>query len=144
MTDFTPAVLGFGSKVYVSTDGETYTQVFYTKDVKSPDAELGMVNITNNDSPNMSEEQAPGIFKAGSYELEGVYTSDGFDTLWGYFTNRTLVYVIELFTDGSGYEFQGWVTKPEVETKTENEGNMYKIGFALQTIAQYHTTISMS
>jgi hypothetical protein len=65
-TDFT---LGFGSQIYVSTDGDTYTLIAQSKDINSPSSEVGTVNITNNSSPNFSEEVAAGLYKPGTIDF---------------------------------------------------------------------------
>jgi hypothetical protein len=138
-TDFT---LGFGSQIYVSTDGDTYTLIAQSKDLNSPSSEVGTVNITNNSSPNFSEEVAAGLYKPGTIDFEWIYTPTQQATLYGYWNSapsQTLFFK-EIFTDASGWTFSGFLTKIENETKTENEAIMGKVSVQLTVKAVYVST----
>lgn len=137
-------VLGFGSKLYRSATGTgTYTLIAQTKDLKTPETEVPAIKITNNSSPNNSQEYTPAnIREPGEIEYEAVYFATGFQTLWTDHTSipATVAYYQEVFTDGSGQLFQAWPMKVGVETKTENEANIAKFTLKLTTFPTYQAS----
>ena len=118
----TQSTLGFGSKIsYSSNAGATWVPVAQSEDLNSPEVETGKVKITNNDSPNTSQEYAPGILDPSGIDFQWIYTAAQQAALYTLQTARTVVLWKEIFPDGSGWTWSGWITKIHDETKVENE-----------------------
>jgi hypothetical protein len=131
------AILGFGSELYTSPDGTTWTLVGQTVDLNSPASELAKVKITNNSSPNTSQEYTTGIFEPGDMDFEIVYSSAIQEPLYTLFAGRTIQFWKEIFPDTSGWTYKAFISKLENEGKTENEAIHAKVSLALTTVAVY-------
>jgi hypothetical protein len=137
--------LGFGSIISVATTfAGTYAVVAQSRDLNSPESEVAKVKITNNSSPSNSQEYAAGLIDPGDVEFEWVYSKTQQATLYGYWsaTPSTTLFWKEIFPDGSGYTFTGFITKISLETKTENEAITGKVSIALTTSAIFNAVLS--
>ena len=108
----TNATSGFGSQIYVSPNGSTWTMVGQGKDLKSPEPDLAKVKVTNNSSPNRSQEYIPGIFDPGDLEFELVYESSVQTILAGYFAAATIVQWKEIFPDALSHALTAPLSHP--------------------------------
>ena len=122
------AVLGFGTKLNRGTSAAgPFTSMAQSVDVKSPEPEVAKVKVTNNDSPNNSQEYIPGLFDPGDLELEVIYTPTVQAQWYADFAARSVQWYTVVFPDGSGWKFPGFVQKFGDETKTENEAIKAKV-----------------
>jgi hypothetical protein len=119
---------GFGSKVSYATDTGgtpgTYNPIGQTKDIKGPDSSVGVIKLTNNDSPNNCREKAPGIMEPGTIGWDLVYSDTVYATLFGILGDGNIYFWKETFTDGSTIVAPGFLSKAPIVTKTEDESNM--------------------
>lgn len=138
----TQSTLGFGSSIFKSADGTTFTKIAQSKDLNSPESEVAKVKITNNDSPNNSQEYTPGLTEPGDMEFEWVYTPAQQAALYAHWAARDTLSWREIFPDGSGWVFKGFLTKITNESKTENEAIAGKVSIALTTAAKFMQVVS--
>lgn len=115
--------VGFGSAIYYSADGTTYTKIAQSRDLKGPNPEVGDIKLTNNDSPNNTKEYAPGMIEPGEIDFELVYDKAQAATLYAMFGDGLIHFWREVYADGSKWEFKGYIKKFGTETKTEDEAN---------------------
>jgi hypothetical protein len=132
--------IGFGSILKSSPDGTTYAEMAQTVDLDSPETEVGKVKITNNDSPNNSQEYRPGIQDPQAADYKVVYKSATFATLETARLAGTILYWKEIFPDGSGLTWQGYVVKNKITGKTENEALMGEFTVQPITVPTYQAS----
>jgi len=137
------ATLGFGSQIYKKNGSDAdFVKIAQSKDLNSPESEIAKVKITNNDSPNNSQEYVPGLIDPGSLEFEWIYTKAQQAILYADWAARVAISWKEVFPDGSGWTFTGFLTKISNETKTEDEAIMGKVSITLTTAAVFAATVS--
>ncbi len=140
------ATLGFGSQIYKKASGDTdFVKIAQSKDLKSPESEVAKVKITNNDSPTSpgpSQEYIPGMIDPGDMEFDWVYVKAQQKILYAHWAGRDIVQFKEVFPDGSGYTFGGFITKVTNESKTEDEAISGKVSIALTAAAQFSDALS--
>lgn len=110
------ATVGFGS--IIKCDG---TKVAQSVDLPMPEPETGDVKFTNNDSPDNTHEYMPGLIEPGEFEFDVVYAADGYNSIYAKQMARTTHNWSEVFPDGSGWTFRGYVKKCTGEAPTEDE-----------------------
>jgi hypothetical protein len=140
----TSYVLGYNSHVYYSTNGTSYTKIGQSRDVQSPNPEVGEVNLTNNDSPNNTKEYAPGMIEPGELEFELVYKASATTTLYGLLGDGNIYHWAEKFADGSGFTCKGFIKSFGVETATEDEANITKVTIKLTEKPVFAATLSIT
>jgi hypothetical protein len=127
---------GYGSSIsYAATTysagvysvSGSYTKIAQSMDLQSPEDEVGDIKITNNDSPNNSQEYRPGMLDPGEMDFELIYTPAEHLTLHTICGDGNVYAFKEIFADGSNFVWFGWVKKIGVETKTENEAVKSKV-----------------
>jgi hypothetical protein len=143
----TDATLGYGSQLYsrpISGSGSgsgasTWTKFAATIDLKGPEPEIGDVKITNNDSPNRSHEYKAGggLIEPGSQDFECVYNKTEQARIYAMFGDGNDYEFAEVYPDGAGWTYTGYLKKPGVETKTEDEAIHSTLTIKLTTKPQF-------
>jgi hypothetical protein len=137
------ATLGFGSQIYQGLSADSIAnKIAQSIDLKSPESEIPKVKITNNDSPANSHEYIPGLTEPGETEFEWVYTKTQQASLFALHDARTHCHFKEVFPDGSGWKFEGWISKVPVTTKTEDEAIHGTVTIILTSRALFMAAVS--
>jgi len=114
--------VGYGSTLSWSTTiGGSYTPVAQTRDLSSPEATIGKINLTNNDSPNNTKEYKPGMIDPGESDFKVVYKKDQYAVLYAKFGDGIIYYWKEVFPDGSNIIWPGYLSKCKVTGETEDK-----------------------
>ena len=135
MTAYSNYTSGFGSSILMATTTYsggaftvgTYVKVAQSKDLKSPEPEVGDIKITNNDSPNNSKEYRPGMIEPGETEFDWIYFPSQQATLYATLGDGNIYGWKEVFPDGSNCVWLGYIKKIGIETKTEDEAITGKV-----------------
>lgn len=104
------------SSEWSADSGTTYTNIPEVKALAVPVVEVEYIDVTNLDSAGGYREYIAGLKDAGEITLSGNYTSDLFETAFGYQTNNTLITFRTTLTPETGqttgdvFTFTGLVT----------------------------------
>ena len=126
----TNATVGYNSQLFVApitgTTIGTYTKIAQTRDISTPEEEIGDIDVTNNDSPDNTKEYRPGMIDPGSIDFEAVYESTQWLAICDMFGDGAVYAWKEVLADGMTALFKGWVSKRSIDTKTDNEADTTK------------------
>lgn len=116
----------YGATSEWSTDGTTWANVPEAKGIAVPSPEQEYQDATNLESPGGYREFVAGLKDPGAVEIPCGYTSGGYETAHGYFTNGTLVHYRTTLplevgqSSGDVFTYTGFVT-PQLETNEVGE-----------------------
>ncbi len=118
----------YGTKNEWSGDGgTTYTDIAEVKSLVIPEISVEYLDATNTDSTGGFREFIAGLNDAGEISITAGYTSDIFETAFGYQSNKTLVKFRTTLpledgqtSTGDVFEFDGLVS-PQVATNDIGE-----------------------
>lgn len=102
----------FGSSYYVP--------IAQTVDLGGPQPEVGEIKITNNDSPNNTQEYIPGLIEPGDYEFQIIYEKNACSTIYSLMDAETIYEWRVTFPDGAKWEFDGFVKGFGTEGQTDD------------------------
>ena len=114
------ATKAYGASLHYSTNGTTYTEIAQTVDLGGPEPEVGEIKITNNDSPDNTQEYIPGLIEPGDYEFQIVYAVNACATIYSLMDAQTVYYWRVTFPDGAKWEFRGFVKGFGTEGQTDD------------------------
>lgn len=111
-TASTQSIIGWGTNLEYSTDGETYHALAQVEDVTIPEIEVTKVDKTSLLSPNGVREKRAGLVDPGEATFKLIFLAADVATVYGLV--GTTVYWRVTLTDGtssgSTYVWQGFVS----------------------------------
>ncbi len=141
----TNSTLGYASQLYHAPTGTTTWVKFAASiDLKGPEPEVGDVKITNNDSPGNTHEYKPGMIEPGTQEFDVIYNKTQAAAIYATFGDGNIYDYAEVYPDGAGWTFSGYLKKFGTETKTEDEAIKNQITLKLTTKPVFSATLGTS
>lgn len=128
--DRAETIIGAGKRLaYCATSNGTFISVFGTVDISLPERELGVSEITNDDSPDFHKDYIPGLYEPGTIPFTYRYTKTQFALLEAIYQLATVAatrasatkYWKVTLGDGSVAAFQGFLTKHDLPVEGEED-----------------------
>lgn len=116
----------YGATSEWGTDGTTYTNVPECTALAVPNVEVEYLDATNLESPGGFREYIAGLQDAGTLEIPCGYSSDAYETAFGYQVAKTLVHFRTTLpledgqTSGDVFTFTAFVN-PQLPTNAVGE-----------------------
>jgi predicted secreted protein len=120
--DRTETVITYNKHLsYSDTLNGSYTNVAGTIDIQLPQRELGVAEITNDDTADYTKDYIPALFEPGTIPFTYRYTKSQFASLETIFQARTAKYWKVLLADGSYGKVTGFIVKHDLPLEGEED-----------------------
>lgn len=128
--DRTEHILGYGKHLFYGTTNPASTPVYGTIDIQLPERELGIAEITNDDSPNYHKDYIPALYEPGKVPFTYRYGRTlyaALETIFMLASSATMAtratatkWWLVTLPDGSTAAFQGFLIKHDLPTQLED------------------------